>query len=136
HELHGKAVFLGALRHRERQAERLKIVVTQHKGGDLFRHRGEETVAAWAVELPRSLGRGERDLDIDFNIGGVDAGRIVDSIGVDSPAKESKLDARLLSEAEVGALADYPGLELRGIYPHRVIGAIAGIGVGFGTRLH
>jgi hypothetical protein len=61
------------------------------------------------------LRRGQRDLDVDLDVGGVDAGGIVDGIGVDAPAGERELDAPALGDGEVGALADHLGAQLAAV---------------------
>ena len=48
----------------------------------------------------------QRDLEIDLVIGGVDAGGVVDGVGVEAPAGETELYARPLGEAEIAAFAD------------------------------
>ncbi len=61
----------------------------------------------------------------------VDAGRIVDDVGVDACRPPSAaLDAAALGEAEIGALADHLGAQVVGVDAHGVVGAVAGIGVG------
>ena len=51
--------------------------------------------------------RRQRDLDVDLDVGGVDAGRIVDGVGVEPHAAQRRLDAAALRHAEIGALADH-----------------------------
>src|SRR5579859_6166741 len=65
-----------ALRERNRQS--LQIVVAEDQLADLVGHGGEETVATGEVYPARPHGAAERDLDVDLDVGGVDAGGIVD----------------------------------------------------------
>ncbi len=59
------------------------------------------------VSAPARSGRLKRDLDVDLDVGGVDAGGIVDGVGVEPDAGERRLDAAALGHAEIGALADH-----------------------------
>ena len=45
------------------------------------------------------------------------------------PPAERVLDPGLLGEAEVPALADHPGPQLRRVHPDRVVGPVAGVGL-------
>jgi hypothetical protein len=69
-------------------------------------------------------------------VGSVDAGRIVDGIGVDAPAVQRIFHAPALGEAEIGALADHLGAHLRAIDPEGVVRAVADFDVGLARRLH
>jgi len=80
--------------------------------------------------------RRERDLDIDLDVGGVDAGRIVDGIGVEPQPAQRRLDAAALRHAEIGALSDHPALQLGPADADRVIGAIADGIIGLGRGPH
>ncbi len=55
----------------------------------------------------------------------VDAGGVVDGVGVDLSAAQVVFDARLLGESEVGAFPDDANAQLAGADAHRVIRAIA-----------
>jgi hypothetical protein len=67
----------------------------------------------------------ERDLDVDLVVRTIDAGRIVDEVGVDPPAMAGEGDARRLGDAKIRALADRPRAEILGIDAQPVIGRIA-----------
>ena len=67
----------------------------------------------------------EGDLDVDLDVRRVDAGGIVDGVGVAAPAIEAIGDARELGHAEVGALADDADAELVGRHPDRIVGPVA-----------
>ena len=68
-------------------------------------------------------------------IRGVDAGRIVDRVGVDAPALERVGDAAALGDAEIGALADDLGADLVAVDAQRVVGAVADLGVALARGL-
>ena len=77
----------------------LLVVVAQHQLGDLVGHRGQQRrCAASAVRSPSRDRLVEQDLDVDLVVGGVDAGGVVDDVGVDPAAAPGVLDP-----AELGA---------------------------------
>ena len=57
----------------------------------------------------------EDDLDVDLVVAAVDAGRVVDRIGVDQAPADGVLDARQLGQPEVATFADDPTSEVDGI---------------------
>ncbi|MNI31689.1 hypothetical protein D3C73_855770 [compost metagenome] len=73
----------------------------------------------------------ERDLDIDLDVGRVDAGGIVDRIGIAASARKRIGNAALLSDTEIGALADHLGAHLARRDADRVIGTIADFRIRF-----
>ncbi|MNK96702.1 hypothetical protein D3C87_1169970 [compost metagenome] len=68
-------------------------------------------------------------------IGAIDAGRIVDGIGIDPAPVARELDAPKLGEAEVAAFSHHLAAQFGAIHAHRVVGAVAGLLVGLGRRL-
>jgi len=64
----------------------------------------------------------EQDLDVDLVVGGVNAGRVVDEVGVHQAARQGVLDPGRLGQAQVPALGDDPGAQVGGIHPDRVGG--------------
>jgi len=80
--------------------------------------------------------RVEQDLDVHLDIRSVDAGGIVDEVGIHATLGERVLDASALRQAEVAAFADHPGSQLAAVDAHRVVGAVADLGVSLVTRLH
>ena len=52
------------------------------------------------------------------------------------PPLQRVLDAAALREAEVGALADHLAAQLAAVDAHRVVGAVADLGVALAARLH
>ena len=83
----------------------------------------------FGVSSPAATRRVEQDLDVDLVVAAVDAGRVVDGVGVDQPAGEGVLDAAALGEPEVAALADHPAAQLGAVDAHGVVGAVADVGV-------
>src|SRR5204863_9489132 len=77
----------------------------------------------------------ERDLDVDLIVGPIDAGAVVDEIGVDPPAILAELDPPCLGDGEVRALADRLDAQLRSIDPDRVVAGIADVGLALAFRL-
>ena len=123
-----------ALHHGERQ--RLLVVVGQHQLAHLVGHLGEQHVAVLAGERAGAHRLRQRDLDVDLDVGRVDAAGIVDGVGVAGAAGEAELDAGALGDAEIGALADHLGANFRGGDADAVVGAVAGVGVGLGGSAH
>ena len=99
--------------------------------GDLAQQR----VARRPVELAAPLGEPEQDLQVDLVVGAVDAGRVVDEVGVDQPALARELDPRAAREAEVAALADDAAAQVARVDADRVGGAVHRVGVGLVGRL-
>ena len=79
--------------------------------------------------------RAQQDLDVDLVVGAVDAGRVVDEVGVDPAALERELDPALLGAAEIAALAHHPAAQVRAIDPDRVVEPVLRLGVGLAARL-
>ena len=71
----------------------------------------------------------EQDLDVDLVVAAIDAGRVVDRVGVDQAAVERVLDAAALGQTEVAALADHSAAQLDAVDAQAVVGAIADLGV-------
>ena len=124
----GRASDLG-----DRQRQRLQAVVLQHQLGDLVGHVDQQRVAALLRQLAGPLRGLERDLDIDLVVRAIDAGRVVDEVGVDTPAVEGELDPPRLRHAEVGAFADHLGADVLARHPQGVVGRIADLRVGLGA---
>ena len=64
-------------------------------------------------------------------VGHIDAGGIVDRVGVDSSALQRILDSGLLREAEIAALDDYFAAQLGRRDPASIVGMVTDFGVGF-----
>ena len=115
---------------------RLEVVVAQHQRRDVVGHPREDRVALLLGELAVGDGEAEQDLDVDLVVGGVDAGGVVDGVGVDPAAGERVFDAAELRETEIAALDDDLAAQLRAVDAQRVVGAVADVGVGLGRALH
>ena len=70
----------------DRQRQRLQPIVLEHEPGDLVGHLGEQQVALLELEPPLGHLAVQRDLDVDLIVRAIDAGAIVDEVGVDPPA--------------------------------------------------
>ena len=103
---------------------------------DFVRHLGQDSIALLdAGQLAAIDGVVEQDLDVDLVVGGVDAGGVVDGVGVDAAAGERELDARALGESEVRAFADHADAEIARVDAQRVVGPVARGGVILVRRL-
>ena len=111
---------------REGNSERLLIVVAQDELRHLVGHLGKQCVARLHRELAGAHGAAQRNLDVDLDVGRVDACGIIDRIGVEPDAALGRLDAPALGHAEIGALADHLALDLAAGDANGVVGAIAG----------
>ena len=113
----------------DEQRQRLRLVVVEHEVGDLVGHRLEQLVALLRRQLAGGDDAVEEDLDVDLVVAAVDAGRVVDGVGVDQAAGERVLDPAELGEPEVAALADHPAAQLVAVDAHAVVGPVADVGV-------
>ena len=102
---------------RERQAHRLRLRVAavQHPLGDRVGHLDEQLVALLLGQVAGGDDAVEQDLDVHLVVRAVDAGDVVDRVGVDAAAGERVLDPAPLGEAEVAALADDAAAQLRAV---------------------
>ena len=118
-------------RHGLADADRLAllVIVAQHERRDLVGHREQQRIAVGHL-------RAGRDLDVDLVVRSVDAGRIVERVGVEPPSRQRRLDPAALGEAQVRALADHPRTELVRVDADRIAGTVAGVRMAFGRRLH
>jgi hypothetical protein len=126
----------GSLALGERDRQRLQIVVAQHERADFFRHRGQKRVALRPGQTAVMHGGCQGNLDVDLDVGGVDASGIVDGVRVAASALQAVGNAAALGDAEVCPLADDLGAYFIGADADRVVGAVADIRVRFGRCLH
>jgi hypothetical protein len=110
---------------RERDRERLQIIVAQDERRHVLGHLGQQRIARRAREPAVAHRPRQRDLDVDLEVGGVHAGGIVDGVGVELDPAQRRLDAAALGHAEIGALADHLGADLRAGDADRVVAAVA-----------
>ena len=89
------------------------------------------------MSSPRVTAQARQHLEVDLPVGGVDAGGVVDRVGVDRarPAAAYSMRARC-GEREVGALADDPRPQRRGRDPELAVGPIVHRAVVLGARPH
>ena len=91
----------------EAEREDLVTVIVKH-AFDHFRRGGRQlAVSLHASKVPARDERCEQDLQVDFMVGHIDAGGIVDRVVVDSAAVQCEFDSRPLGQAQVAALNDY-----------------------------
>ena len=67
-------------------------------------------------------------------IGAVDAGRVVDGVGVDVTAAGAELDSSQSSDAEVAALPDHLDPQILTVDTHGVVALVANLRIGLGRR--
>ncbi len=113
----------------------LQVVRAQHQVADLVAHVGEQLVALVELEHVALDCLVEQNLDVDFVVGAIDTGRVVDEVRVETTALHRKLDASTLRQAEVAALANDAGAQLAAIHAHQVVGQVADIGMRFDFTL-
>ena len=113
----------------------LQVVVVEHLGAHVVRQLGEQRVARLGRQRAALDGQIEQDLEVDLVVGAVDAGRVVDGVGVDLAAGERVLDAARLRGPEVAALGDDAGAQLAAVDPDRVVRAVAHLVVRLVGRL-
>ncbi len=114
----------------------LAVVVHQHQPGDLVGHRRQQLVALFDGELLGAHHVVEQDLDVDLVVGGINAGGVVDEVGVEQHAVMRGLDAAELGHAQVAALAHDLAAQLAAVDAQAVVGAVADIGVALAGRLY
>jgi len=131
-DIFGQGLDPTALGNRQRQA--LQAVILKHQLGHFVGHAHQQRVALGFGQTPFAHFAVERDLDVDLIIRAIDAGAVVDKVGIDATAALRKLDPRGLRDGEVGAFADRLGLDLVGVDAEPVIGRIADVAVRLGRR--
>ena len=102
---------------------------------NLVGHLGQQLVALLLGEVAGGYQRAEQDLDVDLVVGAVDAGDIVDRVGVDHAAGQRVLDPPALGEAEVAALAHDLAAQVGAVDAQRVVGLVTDVSVGLGLGL-
>ena len=107
----------------------LQIIVAQHQVANLTGHLLEQLGSLLGGQIAALDHAVEQYLDVDLVVRAVHTGRVVNCIGVDTPARGRKLDAGMLSEPEIAALTNHPAAQLRCIHTQGVVGAITGVGV-------
>ncbi len=113
----------------------LAVVVHQHQLAHLAGHRGQQFVALVHGELLGAHHVVEQNLDIDFVVGGIHTGRVVDEVGVEQHANLRSLDAAELGHAQVATLAHDLAAQFATVDAQAVVGTVANIGIGLAGRL-
>ena len=106
------------------QGQRLQPVIFQHDGSDIVSHGFQQDHTFGLGQFTATFCRCQCDLDVHFIVGTVHACRIVDEIGIGTPARQRKFDAACLRDAKVCTFANNLGADRIGIYPQAVIGRI------------
>ncbi len=114
----------------------LLIIVAQHQLGHFIGHFRQEFVARLQRDLAFAHLAVQQDLDVHLVVGTVDAGRIIDGVGVETHALFCRFDAPALGHAQVGAFTHDLGADLVAVDAVRVVGAVRGVGIAFAGRLH
>ena len=125
----------GLLGHREAERRRLHQVVVHHGGGQVVGHGHQQRVAHLAGEPPGLHQLVERNLDVHLAIGAVHPAGVVNGIGEHAPPGQRKLDPPGLGEPQIAALAHHLDAQFVAVDAHRVVGAVAHIGVRLARRL-
>ncbi len=120
----------------EAERQHLVAIVADNARGNVVGASGERLVARVESKRAASDGRLEQNFEIDFVIRHIDAGGVVDRVGVDASAGERVLDARFLREAEIAALDHDLRAQFGRRNPARVIGVIADVGVALDACAH
>ena len=136
HEARMRVEFADRVHLQQRQRQGLFVVVTKDMGGHVVGHRLQDRVAAAAGELALTFQHAGGDLDVHLVVRGIHTRRVVDRVGVDTPARFRELDAAGLRQPQVRALADHLHAQLVAVDAHGVVGLVAGVHLGLVTRLH
>ena len=100
---------LGIQRHPFAHAQRLRleIIVAQNQHTDFVGHFREQLVALFAAHSSFGDHRIEQYLDVDLVVRAVDAGGIVNRVGVDLAAVQRVFDAPELGETEISSFGNH-----------------------------
>ncbi len=115
----------------EADGQCLQVIILKTRLGHFLGHLRQESVAFFCRELARGNRRAHCYLDIYFLVGGIDASRVVDRVGIDAAPCSREIDARFLRHPEVRALADDFHLEFVRLDPNGIVGAVANLFVRF-----
>ena len=77
---------LGGALFEDRDRLALQVVVAQDQRGDFAGHAGEQLVARRQRQASPGADVGQQDLDVHLEVRGIDAGGVVDEVGVDAAA--------------------------------------------------
>src|SRR5699024_9867335 len=108
----------------------LRVVAGLSEPGDVLGHVHEQLVPVRLGEVARLNFAVQHDLDVDFVVGGVHPGRVVDEVGVDPTSQAGELDTGGLGHTQVAALTHDLGTQLGRADTHLVVGLVTDLGVG------
>ena len=111
----------------------MQVIIAQHEIGNVVGHRHEQFVTFLARQILFLRDVTEQDLDIDFTVRAVNAGRIVYEIGVNASTGKAVFNTSQLSQTEIAAFADDFAAQLVRVYPYGIIAAVSDIGMAFIT---
>jgi hypothetical protein len=131
--VHHRAVRLG-LRFAHQQVG-LQGVVAQDQVFDGAGHLVQDAVTVRFRQLAGVDFGVQPDLDVDFVVGAVHAGRVVDRIGEDAAAGQRELDTAGLGRAQVAAFGYDLAAQFVAVDADVVVGAVLHLGVGLGRGL-
>ena len=98
--------------------------------------RASSALRSSSDELARAHRAVEQDLDVHLVVGRVDAGPVVDRVGVDAPAGQRVLDPARWVKPRLPPSATTWHRSSRRVDPHAVVRLVADVGVRLGVRLH
>ncbi len=113
----------------------LVVVVLQHQVADLVGHGGQQVVALLQGQVTGFHHAAQQDLDVDFVVGAVHAGRVVDGIRIDQTTLLRVFDAAVLRATQVAAFGYHLAAQLRAVDPEGVAGLVADLGMGLEAGL-
>ena len=99
-------------------------------------HAGQKVVAHPLFQSASAHFCIKRDLDVDLVIRTVDARRIVDEVGVYTPAAQGKADSSCLRDAKVCAFTDNLGAHVRAVDAQRIIARVTNVEMAFSPILN
>ena len=118
------------------EAAGLSVVVGENMVGHVVGHRHQELITLFEGQITGCHGLGQEDLEVHLVIGAVDAGRVVDGVGVDPTTLLGELDPTPLCDPEIAALGQDAATQLDTVDANVIIAAVADLEIGLGGRLH
>jgi hypothetical protein len=88
------------------QRQRLQAVILQHQMRNRIGHFGQQLVADRFFQLARTHFGVERDLDVDLIIRTINAGAVVDKVGIDASTAQGKANTPCLRDTQIGTFAN------------------------------
>ena len=113
----------------------LLVVVGQHQIGNRVGHAGQQRIALLGGHVLGSDHLVQQNLDIDLMVGAVNATGIVDKVGIERSAGQTKLDTAQLRQPQIAALTYYTAAQVAAVDAQGVVGLVTHIGVGLHAAL-